>query len=65
MPTVKWHDMASTINIFKKWKCNWGDDEPSDSPQDNFAGEEADKSNTPDSDVNSNDTSDKDEEDHG
>ena len=49
IPTVKWHDMLSAINVSKKWKCNVGDDEPSDSLQDiedDFAGEEPDKLDT-------------------
>ena len=49
IPTVKWYDMPSAINVSKKWKCNVGDDEPSDSLQDiedDFAGEEPDKLDT-------------------
>ena len=65
IPTVKWCDMSSTINVSKKWKCNIGDDEPSDSPQDikdDFAGEEPDKLDTPDSNVNSDEEAHSDED---
>ena len=59
--------MSSTINVSKKQKRNIGDDEPSDSPQDiedDFAGEEPDKLDMPDSNVSSDNTGDKDEEAH-
>ena len=67
IPTAKWHDMPSTINVSKKWKHNVGNDDPSDSLQDiedDFASKEPDKLDMLDSNVNSNNTGDKDKEAH-
>ena len=55
IPTIKWCDMSSTINVSKKWKWTLVEDEPSNGSQDinyDIAGEVPTDTSVPNADAN-------------